>query len=304
MSEVMTVTGPVPASTLGKTLPHEHLFLDIIREYRGAGLLNDPVLMAEELAHFAACGGRTIVDCTSRGLSRDPAMVRDLARRSGLNVVLGTGYYRDPYLDETFNRMSVPELVDVIVQDIEVGMDGTDVRAGIIGETGCDRHYISALEERSLRAAARAHLRTGLSITTHAARWPVGIPQLDLFAEEGVDPRRVIIGHCDMVPSHEYHLEVARRGAFVQFDTVQGESEYDIRIRVDWVMSLCRSGMLDRLLLSQDVCLRSDLKAMGGPGYAYVMTSFAEELRRAGLTEDDLHQIFVDNPRRALTGAN
>lgn len=302
MTDIMTVTGPIAADQLGPTLPHEHLFLDIVKEYRGIGLLNDPVLMTEELAHFTACGGRTLVDCTSRGLSRDPLMVRDVATSTGLNIVLGTGYYRDPYLDPSLNETSVDAIAETIVRDIETGMDDTDVRAGVIGEVGSDRKYISALEERSLRAAARAHLRTGLTITTHAARWPVGIPQLDLFAEEGVDPRRVVIGHCDMVPSHEYHLAVARRGAFVQFDTVQGTFEYDTRVRVEWVMSLAHEGLIHRLLLSQDVCLRSDLKAMGGPGYAYVMTGFAHELRSAGLTDDDLHQIFVDNPRRALTG--
>jgi predicted metal-dependent phosphotriesterase family hydrolase len=302
MTEVMTVLGPVDAADLGRTLPHEHLFLDIVQEYRGAGLLNDPVLMAEELEHLRAAGGRTLVDCTSHGLSRNPVKVREMAQESGLNIVLGTGFYRDPYLDPSLNRMTVDEIADVIVRDLEVGMDSTDVRAGIIGETGSDREFISALEERCLRAAARAQVRTGVTITTHAARWPVGLPQLDLLVEEGADPRRVIIGHCDMVPSHEYHLEVGRRGAFIEFDTVQGESEYDIRIRVEWIMSLARAGYLDRLLLSQDVCLRSDLKALGGPGYAYVMTGFADELRTAGLTDDDVEQILVDNPRRALTG--
>ena len=175
------------------------------------------------------------------------------------------------------------------------------MRAGIIGEIGSDR-VITALEERSFRAAARAHRRTGLTITTHAARWPVGTAQLDLLVEEGVDPGRVVIGHCDMVPDHDYHLALARRGAWVQFDTVQGGSEYDTRQRLDWIRSLADAGHLDQVLLSQDVCLRTDYAAFGGPGYAYVVTTFADLLRAEGFDDADLHRLLVDNPRRMLTG--
>ncbi len=173
-------------------------------------------------------------------------------------------------------------MADLIVRDIEEGTDG--VRAGIIGEIGCDR-VITAVEERSFRAAARAHRRTGLTITTHAARWPVGNAQLDLLTEEGVDPARVVIGHCDMVPDHDYHLALARRGAWVQFDTVQGVHEWDTPQRLDWLRSLADHGFLDRVLLSQDVCLRSDYVAMGGSGYAYVVTAFADRLKDAGFDE-------------------
>jgi predicted metal-dependent phosphotriesterase family hydrolase len=302
MPEVTTVLGPVAAEDLGVTLPHEHVFIDLVREYRGDGLLNDHALAVEELAAFVAAGGATLVDCTSVGLSRDPLALREVARTTGLNIVMGCGYYRDPYLPEELDRLTVDAVADLIVRDIEEGADGTDVRAGIIGEIGSDRRHLSALEERSFRAAARAHRRTGLTITTHAARWPVGLPQLDLLAEEGVDPGRVVVGHCDMVPDSGYHLEVARRGAFVQFDTVHGESDYDTRCRLEWIRALADHGFLARVLLSQDVCLRSDLATLGGPGYAYVATVFTDHLRAAGFTDADVHGLLVDNPRRALTG--
>ncbi|MGZ4495016.1 MAG: phosphotriesterase family protein [Nocardioides sp.] len=298
----MTVLGPVEAVDLGMTLPHEHVFVDLVREYRGNGLLNDPALAMAELGRFVDAGGRTLVDCTSVGLGRDPRALAEISRGTGLNIVMGSGFYRDPYLPPELDRMSVDAAADWIVRDIEEGADGTGVRAGVIGEVGCDRAHPSALEERSLRAAARAHRRTGLTVTTHAARWPVGLPQLDLLAEEGVDPRRVVVGHCDMVPDHGYHLEVARRGAFVQFDTVQGESDHDTATRVAWALSLAEHGFLDRLLLSQDVCLRTDYAELGGPGYAYVPTTFAAHLVAAGFSESDVRGLLVDNPRRALTG--
>jgi phosphotriesterase-related protein len=298
----MTVLGPIDASELGITLPHEHVFIDLVREYRGEGLLNDRALAVAELREYVEAGGRTLVDCTSVGLARDPLALVSVAEETGLHIVMGCGYYRDPYLPPELDRMSVDEVADTIVRDIEEGVDGTGVRAGVIGEVGSDRGHLSALEERSFRAAARAHHRTGLTITTHAARWPVGVPQLDLLAEERVDPHRVVVGHCDMVPDPAYHLELAKRGAFVELDTVQGESDYDTRCRVAWVRNLAEHGFLDRLLLSQDVCLRSNLRALGGSGYAYVPTAFADHLRAAGFDDSDLRTILVDNPRRALTG--
>ena len=295
----MTVTGPVAADELGVTLPHEHVFLDLTREYRGDGLLNDPDLAASELRRYADAGGRTLVDVTSSGLRGDPAALRTMAERTGLHIVRGCGYYRRAYFPPEVDELSTDALADLVVREIEEGTDG--VRAGIIGEIGCDR-YLSAVEERSFRAAARAHRRTGLTITTHAARWPVGGAQLDLLAEEGVDPARVVIGHCDMVPDHDYHLEIARRGAWVQFDTVQGVHEWDTEQRIGWLRSLADHGHLDRVLLSQDVCLRSDYAAMGGPGYAYVVTGFADSLKAAGFDESDVRGLLVDNPRRMLTG--
>jgi phosphotriesterase-related protein len=302
MTEVMTVRGPVPGDQLGVILPHEHLFIDLLREYRGSGLLNDAALTAYEVTAFRDAGGSTIVDCTSEGLGRDPLALRRISEATDLNVVMGSGFYRRPYLDESLvDRLSVDALADRIAQDLTEGVGDTGIRAGIIGEIGCDR-FVSALEERVLRAAARAHRATGVAITTHAARWPVGHAQLDLLEEEGVDPGRVIIGHCDMVPDPGYHLSLARRGAFVQFDTVQGASGWETQRRIDWIRALVDAGHERQLLLSQDVCLTTDLSANGGPGYAYLLQAFRPKLVEAGFPAELVDSLMTDNPRRALTG--
>jgi len=301
---VMTVTGAVEPADLGVVLPHEHVFIDLMREYRGDGLLHDEALAISEVARFAAAGGTTLVDVTSIGLGRQPVALRRVSLATGVRIVMGTGYYREPYLDRTeIDRLSVDELAAGIVHDLEVGVDGTDVRAGIIGEIACDR-WLTAAEERCFRAAARAHLRTGASITTHAARWPVGLAQLDVLAQEGVDPGRVMIGHCDLVPDAGYHLALARRGAWVQFDCIQGRHEYDTEMRIGHIRALVEAGFEDRILLSHDVCLRSDLAAMGGPGYSYVLSGFRQKLLERGFSAQLVQRIVVDNPRRALTGAS
>lgn len=287
---VQSVTGPVPASELGFTLPHEHVFINLMPEYRGDGLLNDTDLMVDELTRYRASGGVSVVEVTSGGLDRDPDGLRRVSQRSGVTIVMGSGYYRDPYLPGgEIDRRGVDGLAEEIVHDIEVGVGDTGIRAGIIGEVGCDKSYVSAAEERSLRAAARAQKRTGLVITTHAARWPVGHPQLDIFEHEGVDLRRVVVGHCDSVPDPAYHVSLARRGALVQFDMLGiYTSEYEQAKRVGYVMNMVQEGFADRVLLSHDVCLRGALHANGGVGYTHLADSFLPRLRTAGLAEDVL----------------
>jgi predicted metal-dependent phosphotriesterase family hydrolase len=301
--QVISVTGPVDAAGLGVVLPHEHVFADLVREYRGTGLLNDEHLARRELALLREAGGSTLVDLTLDEIGRDPAALRRVAEATGVTVIMGCGHYRDPYLDrDWFDRHAVDAIADEIVADIEEGVRGTGIRAGIIGEIGADKWYISAAEERSFRAAARAHGRTGLTISTHAARWPVGLEQLKLLAEEGVDPRRVIVGHADTVPLPDYHLALARQGSYVSFDSIGTGTPYDLDRAVDYVMALVRAGFGAQVLLSHDVFLRGHLRADGGPGYGYLLTDFLPMLEAASLDPEEIRGFVTTNPRAALTG--
>ncbi len=301
--DVMTVTGPVGRDELGFVLPHEHVFIDLVREYRGSGLLNDEHLACQELGALKAAGGGTLVDLTPDEIGRDPAALRRVSEATGISIVMGCGHYRDPYLDRGwFDRTPVDVIADEIVRDITEGVRGTGVRAGIIGEIGADRRYISAAEERSFRAAARAHLKTGLTISTHAARWPVGLAQLKLLAEEGVDPGRVIVGHTDSVPIPGYHLALVEQGCYISFDSIGTGSSYDTHRAVDYVLDLVRAGFGSQILLSHDVCLRDHLRATGGCGYAYLLTEFLPLLTAAGLDQEQVRAFVTDNPVAALAG--
>jgi len=303
--DIMTVTGPVAPGDLGVVLPHEHVFIDLVREYRGNGLLNDEDLAKAEVAALREAGGGTLVDLTLDEIGRDPAALRRVGEATGVRIVMGCGHYRDPYLDrDWFDRMSVDVIADEITRDITEGVRGTGVRAGIIGEIGADRRYISAAEERSFRAAARAHRRTGLTISTHAARWPVGLDQLDLLAEEGVDPRRVIVGHADSVPIPDYHLALARRGCYVSFDGIGTGSRYDQDRTAGYVIELARAGFAAQVLLSHDVCLSDHLRAHGGCGYGYLIEGFLPLLTAAGLEADQVWRLVTQNPATALSGGD
>jgi phosphotriesterase-related protein len=149
---------------------------------------------------------------------------------------------------------------------------------------------------------ARAHRRTGVTIATHALNSPVGLDQLDILREEGVDPRRVIVGHAHSYPVHEYHVALARRGAFLSFDRMGVAQPYEHERMLQGIKELVEAGLAEHIVLSQDVCWRTDYVAYGGRGYAFVATGLREELRRLGIGDEAYHRMTVDNPRRALTG--
>lgn len=300
---VMTVRGPVPADALGVVLPHEHLFSDLLVEYRSAGLLDDEPLAVTELARYAAAGGGTLVDLTTTEIGRDPAALRRVSEATGVHVVMGCGHYREPYLDRAwFDRTPVQEIAAGLVAEIRDGVGPERVRPGIIGEIGCDLGHLSAVEERSFRAAARAHLETGLTISTHAARRPVGLAQLAVLEHEGVDPARVVVGHCDTVPLPAYHLELARRGCFVELDGFGSDGAYYEERALGYVERLADAGHLGQVLLSHDVFLPGHLHAHGGTGYDHLLVRVVPALRARGFTEAEVRSLLVDNPRRALTG--
>ena len=313
MGTVMTVTGPIPSDRLGLTLTHEHLFVDLTRDIAGrSSLLNDPELAYRELMRYKDAGGVTLVDQTTRNLHHNdhqllpvkhPIAVRQLAERTGLNIVRGAGWYREPYYDQRLHRMKTDEVAEELVRDITEGIDGTDVRAGILGEIGANFTWVSPVEERVFRAVARAHKKTGVSIATHATEWSVGLDQLDILEEEGVDLRRVVIGHCHSHLNHGYHAEIARRGAFVQFDRIGSiANEYERERLYQLIKQMIDAGLIKHLLFSQDVCRKTDYVAYGGKGYEYVAGALREDLREIDVTDEQFHQITVENPRRALTG--
>lgn len=302
MSAVMTVLGEVPVEQLGRVLPHEHVLCDTTREYRGDGLLNDERLAIEELSCLAS-ETTTLVELSLHEIGRDPEALRRVSVASGVHIVMGCGFYREPYLDrQGLDRASVDELAESLIAEIEAGVNDSGVRPGIIGEVGADQRYVSALEERALRAAARAHLGTGLTISTHSARWPVATAQLQVLREEGVEPRRVIVGHADTVPDPDFHLSLAAQGCYVSFDSVGTSGEHQDTRTAEYVLALIRAGHLDRILLSQDVFLASHLAAYGGSGYGHLFEAFLPRLEGFGLDPAEIRRMVVDNPARALVG--
>jgi len=306
---VMTVSGPIPPEKLGFTLPHEHTGISLWHipdRWDYWELTPDELTISDELRDFRRRGGATIVDLTPPGTGRDPERLRRLASRTGLNLVMGTGWYRESYYpaEALIDRRSVDQLAAEMTAEFQDGVAATGIRPGIIGEIGTDKPWVSAQEERVHRAAARCALSTGMAITTHGVMSPVGLAQLQIFVEEGVDPARVVIGHADSYPVLDHYLAVLDRGANLEFDFIghrfASEEAAEPRL-VELIVELLERGYGAQLLLSQDVCHNSQLKANGGTGFTYLQQHFLPTLRTAAVGEGEIGRMTVDNPRRILT---
>ena len=310
MAYVQTVLGRIDPSDLGVTLPHEHTqcaLWHIENRWDYFQLARDEPVILAELERFRAAGGRSLVDLTLPGIGRDPAWLAGIAQASGLHIVMGSGWYRTAYYppEALIDRRSVDDLADELVREADDGVGDTGVRPGIIGEIGTDKPWVSAAEERVHRAAARAARRTGRSITTHSVLSPVGLAQLQVFEEEGLDPGRVVIGHSDSYPVLDHYLEIIRRGASIEFDflgmpftAVERHGEGRI---VELLQELLSRGHADRVLLSQDVCNDAQLSRYGGHGYTYLAERFLPRLRQAGVSDAEIDTMTIANPRRLLT---
>ena len=304
--QVQTVLGPVAPGDLGFTLPHEHTKCSlwwIENRWDYWELIGDEPRINEELAAYQALGGGTLVDVTPIGIGRDLTRLARLSQATGLHIVAGAGWYRQAYYpaEARIDRRSIDDLADEIVQEFV----GGPVRPGIIGEIGTDKPWVTAQEERVFRAAARAALRTGASVTTHAVQSDVGLAQLTILEDEGLDPARIVIGHCDSHPRIEHWREIVRRGAHVEadflgmsFTPLERAGEPKV---VDLISTLLNEGFEKQILLSQDVCHDSQLASYGGNGYTYLQKSFLPRLVEAGVNAATIKTITVENPARLLT---
>ena len=310
MSHVMTVLGPVDPSTLGFTLPHEHTqctLWHIQDRWDYWELTPDEPVILEELRLFREAGGTALADLTLPGIGRDPAWLRRLAERSGLHIVMGGGWYRTAYYptEVMIDRRSVDSLADELVREATEGVGDTGIRTGILGEIGTDKPWVTPAEERVFRAVARASRRTGLAISTHAVLSDVGAAQLTILEEEGADPGRVVIGHADSYPQLDHYLSLIARGASIEFDflgmSFTPMEKYGEGRTVELLLELLHRGHADRVLLSQDVCHNSQLRHYEGNGYTYLQTTFLPRLRAAGVSDTEIDQLTIANPRRILT---
>jgi phosphotriesterase-related protein len=249
----------------------------------GADPMRSVDLMAEELRAARREGVTCIVDAGLEGAGMDLDFIREAAKKSGLTMVKGAGFYSEPFYPKQVAGMSEDQLVRALIRQAD------EYPAGAFGEIG-SWDEITAVERKVFRAVGKAHVATNLPIFTHT-----GIPgksaleQLDLLEDAGVDPKRVCIGHLGNLndPKVYVHKTICRRGAFVGFDRQGGPGDAQV---VPLVMAMIEAGFADQLLFSGDAFR----------GYGRPITAFVPRLKAAGASQEVLHQITVDNPRRFL----
>lgn len=346
----MTVTGPVPIQELGITTIHEHLLFDASWLYRPPAepslwpIAEGPLRLEtlgwarkfgyahrensmrlnldeamEEIRYFKWAGGQTVVDQTPWGLGRDPRALRAIARETGLNIVMGCGYYVETRHPASLKERSVEDIAAELVAELTVGVGDTGVRAGIIGEIGTSEAFTSE-EEKVLRAAARAQASTSVALSIHHAIWGRHAPRALAIAEsEGADLRRTLICHVDLDARCElaYYEEIAATGAFLGFDTFGQVDVYQYggrqkpgRVyptdyeRAEKVAAVVEAGYLSQIVLGMDLLTKVQLRRYGGFGYDHLLTSVVPNLKALGLNDRQLNVLLVDNPARLLAGGD
>jgi len=301
---IVTVRGPIAASQAGYTLSHEHILCDLwflSRSYDG--ILDDESLAIKELAYYREAGGSSLVDATSCGLGRNPLALRRISESSGIHIVMGSGWYRELVYPALVHECDTNAIAALIVSDLVQGAEGTNVRAGIIGEIGTERKYITPAQERMFRAAARAQRRTGACIMTHTTHFgELAVEQIALLREEAVPPERIVISHLGDRHDTTQLMKIAREGVFLSVDNIGyvGGGYPPDEVRVRNVCKLAAEGHLPQIVLGGDICQKSHLAAYGGKGYAQVPRCFLPLLRAQGIREDAIHQMTVANPGRML----
>jgi phosphotriesterase-related protein len=338
---VQTVLGPMAPEALGAVLMHEHVLWDIrppkLRQSNDQGpeitlenafrvgygeVVSGPNLWLDrnfldiasaEVLQMKAAGGSTIVELSCGGLNPDPEGLVRIAEGTGVHMVMGCGHYVDEFQDPGNRKRSVEDLASEMIDQVQIGAWGTGVRAGMIGEIGCQAPW-TGLEKKVMTAALLAQHETGAALNVHPGRHPDQPQEVaDFIRANGGDLSRTVISHIDRtIFDVDRLLRLADTGVTLEFDLFGQEQSYykhsDIdmpndAVRLRLIRALIDGGHLDRVVISHDICYRSRLSRFGGHGYGHIFRNVLPMMRRRGYAEDEIDAILVRNPRRLLTFA-
>ncbi|MBN8875846.1 MAG: hypothetical protein J0H67_23665 [Rhodospirillales bacterium] len=336
--QVQTVLGPIDPARLGRTLMHEHILWDIrpppdrgaevdqgpeidlctcwkinygqIRAPRNA-VLQCEATAAEEIGELRAAGGESVVELSCGGLAPDPEGLAGVSRKSGVHIVMGCGHYVHEYQDPANAARQPEDFAREMIAQVFEGAWGTSIRAGIIGEIGCQAPWTDQ-EKRVMAGALLAQRETGAAVNVHPGRHPDQPQEIaDFVRAHGGDASRVIISHIDRTIFDETRLlRLADSGVVIEFDLFGTEQSYyklaDIdmpndAVRLRLIRTLIAHGHLERVVISHDICSRTRLTRFGGHGYGHIFSNVLPMMRRRGFDQAEIDAILVHNPRRLLT---
>jgi phosphotriesterase-related protein len=312
-TSINTVTGTTSPEQLGTTLMHEHLLigwagweLDCAapRFDRKVALKN----CIERLKELRDLGLKTFVDPCPMDIGRDVTFMAEVADATGVNIICATGLYKEDLGNTAyFKQRSVDDIADVYVSEIQKGIGSTGIRAGII-KCATGKGQVTKYEESCLRAASRAHKKTGVPITTHTEDGTMGREQLDIFASESVDLSHVVIGHSCGASDLRYHTDMLDRGCTLGFDRFGLDFLHPDKLRLAALIGLIGVGYESQLVLSHDTVacwlgrgldLPPEMaKLVQNWTPTHVFKNIVPALKRAGVTEAKIHTMMVENPRR------
>lgn len=313
MKSINTVTGTTTAEQLGTTLMHEHLLIGwagweldcAAPKFERRAAFKNAVDRLKELKDL---GLQSFVDPCPMDIGRDVNFMAEVSEASGVRIVCATGLYKEDLGNTAyFKQRSVDEIAEVYSSEITKGIGNSGIKAGII-KCATGKGQVTKYEENCLRAAGRAHLRTGAPITTHTEDGTMGREQLDIFASEGVDLQRVIIGHSCGSADLGYHRDMLDRGCFLGFDRFGLDFLHPDKLRLAALIGLLGVGYEKQIVLSHDSvwCWLGrglDLppetaKLVENWKPTHVFQNIVPALKRAGVSEEKIRAMLVENPRR------
>ena len=322
MPQVETLGGPIEVDGLGTVLMHEHVIVltpEIQSAYPGFGGWDPDRYVAEAQAKLAALKERgvdTIVDLTVVGTGRDVELLARCAEGTGLQIVVATGIYTYDAVPKPFHFVGPgtilggddERMIQMFVDDIEQGIQGTGVKAGIL-KCATDASGMTEGVERVVRAVAQAHRRTGVPISTHtAARDERGLEQQRVFEEEGVDLSRVVIGHSGDTTDLDYLEKLIAAGSYIGMDRFGIDVELPFEERVTTVVELCERGHANRMVLSHDAAAFMDFlpwemvpTVLPNWHYTHIHDDVLPALRERGVSDEQIDQMLVGNPREIFS---
>lgn len=308
MAKLNSVLGPIDTKDLGFTLMHEHIFVGFPGLYQDYPELlgENPVDRAVDMLKKAKEGGvDTIIDATTTDLGRDINLIAEVSRRSGVHIVAVSGWWLE--IPRFFQSASVEQLTEVFVREIEVGISGTGIKAGIL-KAASDYGGVAPQTEPILRAVGRAHLRTGVPIMLHSySPGQVGWQQLDILKQEGVDPRRIKLDHSNDTTDVEYLTNLIEQGCYLGLDRYPGRATSS-RARTNTMKALIDSGYAHRLCPSHDTSAlpfigpdwrraEEERRQHNPDGFLYMKNHVFAQLREMGVSEKIINSLCVDGPR-------
>ena len=317
MGMINTVTGPLDTSELGFTLSHEHVLItsagipNVYPEFVDReGIIERAVA---DLRRAYEDGVRTITDVTTMDLGRDVTLLERVSRESGVNIVCSTGIWLD--VPRAFWFADPDDVARLFVREVREGIEGTDIKPGII-KVATHTGGVSAAGEIVLRAAARAHLELRIPITTHTyAPERVGDQQIRIFEEEGADLSRVCVGHSDDSLDIQYLIGMLEKGVWLGMDHLTFEYRSGLPTleeRLTTVLALIDAGFQHRIMFGHDWAVEMTLAdrtliakrdEYNPHGYGFVTRVVIPRLREMGLSQDVIDQIMIENPRRFFEGS-
>lgn len=281
----------------GYTLMHEHMTIDLSGQKHNLDCKVDCIdEITKEMKKLYSKGVRNIVEVTNRGMGRNVKNIVKISKESGINFICSTGFYKEPFLPDYVYEMDKEEIAELLINDIEIGIDGTGIKAQLLGEIGTSKDHMTKEEEKIFESIVIAHKKTGVPISTHTTLGTNALGQIEFFEKNNVDLSKVNIGHVDLSGDIQYIIEILSKGVYISFDTI-GKNNYLLDSkRVEMLKILQDMNLLNKVFLSQDISRKSNMEFMGGIGYSYIFDSFIPMLKEKGITDESLDLMLHKNP--------